>query len=435
MFSYDVQLSANSFVGQIAPECLRQSPVHAVVKYNRVRVEHQLIESGCDALLAARTASRIPDGFPIVVDETNGNPLRIVLLHLLAQHRRPKARMQGERSLNSALAGAYDLCHFLDHMDEMGCTFEQVIDQDLVDGFAEAQSLVPSSRTGVPLSRKTIARRIASVQSFCSSKAFKSIGTADFSTKLVPAFGQDRENTIHPMTAKDWIALKRQLGPKPLEPVSESQTCVMRLVVEWALWSAGRRTEIITIPLSEVEKHSDLRGPSGEHGVRRIRVTNTKGRRPREITIPTALLRETFAYIYGERAKAVAAAPGAEASELFLQPAMWRHPGRPISPAMASRRFKAAVIESGIKRRSWASGGNSSSNRHYVFHDLRHTAAVWLYIAFTKAGAHDPSKLVQGRLGHLWVETTRRTYLEFIDGHEPEIADMLATDYFEFAAA
>lgn len=432
MFTYDVQLITGRYEQRPDAPMLRGSPVHRVIRFCQEDVRCLLIEHGCNEDRAIAISKGIPEGFPIVIDDTDGSPIQLVLLHLLAQHRRPKTGMTGERSLNSAVAGAYDLCHFLDHMDEMAYSFDQVIDQELVDGFAEAQSLAPSARTGRFLSRQTIARRVASVKSFCASNAFSRVGRSNFSTRAVPAYGAVRSDSIHPMTAQDWSLLKQQLGPKPSEATSGTQPVVMRLIVEWALWTAARRTEIVTLPISRIRRHSDLCDGMSDDA-RRIRVTNTKGRRPRDVIVPAALLRETFAYVRGERASALRRAGLVEADSLFVQPIGWRHPGLPISPPMASRRFAAAMARASLRRRSWDTAGQSRSSRQYVFHDLRHTAAVWLYIAFSNAGMPEPWKLVQARLGHLRIETTTRTYLAFIDEFEAGIADLLSAEYDKWA--
>jgi len=59
-------------------------------------------------------------------------------------------------------------------------------------------------------------------------------------------------------------------------------------------------------------------------------------------------------------------------------------------------------------------------------HCLRHTCAMWTYIAEKRQGNSEPWKVVQARLGHAHLKTTTDTYLRATSEFEALVSDRMA---------
>lgn len=390
---------------------VRYSHMNARAELERLRMGQFEIKSACGAL---------PDRFPIVVRTSDFTPVEPVLRFLLEQHLAPVPDGWAPRTLNSALAAAYDITAFLEHLDVKGHTWDEPVDQALLDSFVADQTAGVSERTGRRLAASTIHRRLESVDAFCRSRAFERLGRATFAKDDAPTAGFAANGSIHPLSVEDWRALAPHLGPRPSQAGSDV-SCAPRLAAEWALLAGLRSCEVAGLAINQVDGY-DL--PSSPDAVLPVQITRTKGGRPRTILAPAVLLQESRAYIRGERASAGGDVLGGDA--LILNPPGGRRAaGRPTSSATIRGWYHDAVVAAGLVRRHVDPSRRSGTVARHTFHDLRHTYAVWTYAALHEAGVAQPLKIVQARLGHRRLATTTDIYLAFIENDEETIADAI----------
>jgi integrase len=383
-------------------------PVHEVRRVRRAPPSRFAADE------AGRRADALPDGFPFVYQSQTGIPIRHVLLYILRRWRQPKAGMKTPKSLNTAQAQAYDICDFLEHLDAYGLDYDS-ISQEIFDKFAENLSKAPSHTTGLMLSNKTVSRRLAHVASFLRSREFLMVGNADVELRDTPTGGRLDDAQIHPLTETEWKKLIPHLGPLPSER-KPGETSILRLIAEWAVLTGVRRVELANLQIGQMEEVIAA-------GAGKLTVDVTKGGIPRPLWLHPDIVRETSIYMNGERAEVLAACDGKRQSFLFVNPRRaGRFAGEKVRPDTISKWFRSAVLAAGLLRRPV--GGHPGENL-FVFHDLRHTFAVWTYRVLEFAGRKRPSKIVQARLGHKNLHTTESIYLTFIEDHEIEIGDQL----------
>ena len=397
---------------------------YAVQRYNGSAALAALENYAADAAKGGLCAGLLPDGFPFLYRVETGLPIKPILIYLYQRWKRPKPGLEGQRSLNTTIAQAYDLCDFLEHLDACGFGYED-ISQDIFDGFAENLAQIPSARTGRILSHKTVKRRLALVAGFLKSREFELMGSATIDLRCTPAGGRADGPQIHPLMQVEWERLAPLLGPLPSERLY-GQSSTARLAAEWSLLSGARRFEIaqLAAPPLQAICGTALSDPEISR-MHRLKVT--KGGVPRTIWIHPDLIRETRIYLAGERRESLARGGLDDHGLLLVSPSMLtRHAGAPVRPDAITGWFREAARLGGLVRR--LTDGEEGSHP-FVFHDLRHTFAVWTYVALREAGVERPEKVVQARLGHKFLETTTRIYLDYIEDNEPEISDLLQSKY------
>lgn len=406
------------------------SRYHKVGRYNQRGGREALTGLGLDAATATRVASGVPNGLPFIYNAENGMPIVPALLHILRALRKAKPGAEGPRSLDTAVAQAYDIYDFLEHLDAYGASFAHV-DQSLFDAWVDNKSRIPSARTGHVLAQTTIRRQMAHVSSFCQSDEFKAIGIATFDMAAAPLGGRIEEPEIHPLTVDEWKRLLPHLGPLPSERDKANllESCALRLIAEWAIRTGARRTEIANLTIDMIEKHEP--DPQAPDQARRLTLRVTKGGRPRTLWVPTDLLIETWCYIENERAEILSHSRRPDHHYLFVNIGRTRRDrGNRIQRGTITTWFRKAVIAARLTRRLVAGVNGSPKLNRFVFHDLRHTFAVWTYVGLGRiAEDKRPWKIIQARLGHRSLATTERIYLAFIEEHETEISRLLESEY------
>ena len=403
---------------------------YRVGKYDRSGAASVLAAAGIDRSVAKRMTAAVPNGFPFIYNVETGMPVAPVLLHVLRTWRTPKVGAEGPRSLDTAAAQAYDICDFLEHLDAYGTSFTSV-DQAIFNAWVDNKSRIPSERTGRVLAQSTILRQIAHVSSFCRSDEFKTIGEATFDKNAAPLGGRIDEPEIHPFTVDEWKLLLPHLGPLPSERGSSNllKSSALRLIAEWAVRTGARRTEIANLRVDMMENlEAD---PNARDQARRLMLRVTKGGRPRALWVPVDLVIETRLYIEEERAAILSRSKRPDHGYLFVNTGRTlRDRGSPIQRGTITTWFRKAVISARLTRRLVSGVDGSFKLNRFVFHDLRHTFAVWTYVSLERLGeVKRPWKIVQARLGHRSLDTTEKIYLAFIEEHETEISQLLEKEY------
>jgi integrase len=398
---------------------------YKVVRYSRAAAKRALIDAGCSDAIASSNVAYLPNDFPIVTHATGGQqPVAFVLHYILQKWIQPKKGMVGPRSLNSANAAAYDAMQMLEHLDYHGYSYDMEIDQPIFDLFVTNLNNTVSQQTGQQLARSTIERRATTVADLFHSDHFSKIGNATFDAALAPIGGRITEPVIHPLTVDQWRALAKSLGPLP-SAASTADTSVMRLFAEWSLRTGARREEVATITVDQVLRPQI--DPNAPDGSRLIKTSKTKGRVPRNIWVPVDVLEESRAYIRNERAALVT---GPDHEMLFVNPRRSTHRrGMPVLLDTVTGWFRDAIMDAGLVRRFVDPKRENFSVNRFVLHDLRHTSAVWTYVALQMAGVQRPWKIVQARLGHRHLLTTETIYLAHIEEQEAEISAILESHH------
>ena len=399
--------------------------------------------------------SALPMGFPYLVRSPEGKVIEPVLIFLCDHFLTGSTRWND----NTVEAAAYDLRDWWLYLSFRQLSWHEAEEID-VDLYRSSMSDTVSPRTHQPYARKTIERRVGLVTNFydyCRKREWysgsicrvattavrRSIdrdslaylgGRATRSTRPVglPGVGQKgATERIRPLSSADWLLLARKLGPLPLERRSDLCYSRNRLTAELALLTGMRVSEVASLRYHEI---IDIcRRQDSIEGVTALRITKTKGLRPRNIFIPNFLIPELAAYASGERRLAADALIRSqkmiaeEASAAFFINGLnssWAGTG--ISTETISDSFRVAAIAAGLTRKILAT--NPESSQQYVrtvakhcFHDLRHTFAVWLYEAEKEVGNPEPWKVVQARLGHRSLQTTLDTYLNVVSAERAAI--------------
>lgn len=401
-----------------------------------------------------------PAGFPFLVLGETEKILEPVLIYLLAKH----ARGKGARwNRNSADADAYDLRDWFDFLEVKRKAWDVATEEDYID-YSDALQDIISVQTGEPLADITIARRQGAVTQFYEDMEEKGLYIGKFLVKQV-ARGRTRppidadplahtrsgsaareqsaysvkrkkrsELVVKPLTGSEWRLVAQELGPLPSEQQKDPRRSRDRLACELAVVSGMRVAEVASVTdLQIMDLYNEwLRLPEyqQQEGGLHLLITETKGSKPRHVEIQAYLVPELMAYIDGERKQAATqgAAYARKQRQSFKQPrALFlnhanagKNAGKPIQTESLQDAFSRACIQAGLlftveKTHPLTKEILLVKEASHVFHDLRHTYAVWKYHQCVANGEPEPWKEVQAFLGHASLETTRTTYLAVVN--------------------
>jgi integrase len=168
------------------------------------------------------------------------------------------------------------------------------------------------------------------------------------------------------------------------------------LIFDWAIACGLRLSEILAIVLKQIPDTRLLRNATHVD----ISFTQTKGLKPRSLSVPIKLLDRTHRYINSTRSRLSRKSRNAPDQTVFVS-----SNGAQASRKTVSKRYNAAVKCLGIKLR---------------FHDLRHTYAIHRLIELERNLREHPKlryiplKVLQRELGHAYLSSTQ-IYLEALD--------------------
>jgi integrase/recombinase XerC len=418
----------------------------------------------------------LPPDFPFLIDDETGEVVAPVLLYLRDRYNAPSCYRDGAwKKQDSADAAVSDLKDWWSKLDQCDTTWDRADDALLAEWLLDMKTIV-SGRTKDFLAEATVARRGANICSFYQwafgkglvEKALEISSSRRLArAKLAGStkrsqFGLERsspDEDPHPISAKHEGLIASAMGPLPSEiadkwmpdprhqesggrksPDRKEPTSRDRLAYELGFNCGIRIDEILNLPAQIFEGFQ-----CGEKDVYRsfeLRLTHTKGLRPREIFIPYWLMCELADYVANERRIAIG-----EARRLWLKdrPPPWqlllngpgagRHVGKPARAETIETRFSEACVELGlvrdrIKARGTTEAHVASEVRHR-FHDTRHTFAVTYFRSLEAKGVHRPWIRIQKLLGHASVSTTISIYLNVIDSFGPETLEKLHRTFSE----
>lgn len=421
------------------PAEILEDPSFTVARYRQV--------DACEGFTAGQLSKKqLPEGFPFLVDRTSGSIVEPVFRYLFR-----RAVKTNRVRISTAVAIVDNLRLWWGYLQYRGIDWSKVTSAD-IESYRRGLCRVISTRTGAQIAEGTLRQRMTHVLAFyrwANENGYSSINPDFLNDRDNSSGGRELAARIHAFTYEEWTQLRPLIGPLPTDDDYDPVTRPSRDRLTWELMlNCGmRRMEVCAITVQQIR--SLLNALSHSHDdfeCMAIRLTMVKGgpKRARNALIPVWLIRNLGAYLNGpERvaaAQAYAAAhEGREPHHLFLNHAhSKRAPGSPLQPhrvdAVFTEIMRAAGMVSNTIGINPASGDpfNREVPLHCV-HDLRHTAAVWRYMAERAAGNPTPWVDVQILLGHKDVETTRRVYLQVTNLFEALVSDA-ALNVFRYTA-
>lgn len=410
----------------------------------------------------------LPKDFPIIVDEETGIVCEPALLFL---YEKPFRSTLGDVSPNTLLAYAYDLKEWWQYLDEFEVRWTDATLSDL-QGFCSGMRTTVSPTTGKEYATKTVIRRKTTVEGFYKWAATVKLGNPTDTNIPELLLRRDIEGGERGKSAvkvkkkaseKQHVSVMRRdqaraimeaLGPLPRElpeevndkcgnepgPLSLTETGEKahssrdRLAAEIAHQAGLRISEVTGLMVSQFKIYL-ANANILETSIYVIRVLG-KGKVRRNVNFPGTLILEIVDYIRNERRNIIDHLQGLDDGRLLINPiGSGRWSGKKVSVRTLERKFSKACISAGccesnpIERFAWSKCGALDqsvtfiSQPIFVFHDLRHTFAVWTYYARKRAKDSEPWLYIQKQLGHKKLETTIQIYLAATSEFEASVTD------------
>jgi integrase/recombinase XerC len=400
----------------------------------------------------------IPADFPLLVDRASRRICEPVLLFV---HQTYVDECAKKAVLNTCLAYTRDGKDWMNHLEEFGLSWQDAQLEDLI-AYVRIMNTTYAPSTGKLYATKTINRRSMFVLLFYfwASKYFKSPqGEGEYllqidrslrrtqkrikKVKLPPR--EEEDIAVKVLSKAQAASLMQKLGPTPSTWVAQcsakmrsDSSCRIklssrnRLSSETALKTGLRVSGTCSLRTSHFARFKAMELAARKYYV--IKVLE-KGKL-RNVKFSGELIAEILIYIDYERDYIVRSCGKPCGDALFLNPfSSGKHVGKGVTSRTLERAINSACFSCGLtetevqKHFVFADDGSIvevESNvavASFVFHQLRHTFAVWLYCSLQKAGEDQPWLIVQARLGHSSDKVTRDIYLAAIGEFEAEVSD------------
>lgn len=393
------------------------------------------INIGADRLiLRYRGTRKLPEGFPIVFDEASGSICQPILIFLVEEYSGVGAQIFVS---NTAHAYAHDLKSWFTFLEEFGIPWDEAQSAN-IDSFLEFMKGAISPTTGEVYAAETLNRRrmiVTKMYEFWRKDGSveakpRSLLAQESTAKKVKKTVSKPVQIFTPDMAKQ---LLDALGVEPEkwnreDPDKSSRD---RLYGDIALQSGLRISEIKSLTASQFLSFSKVNvNPTELYKISVIR----KGGLRKSVPIPGELILEILQYINGERAYIVGKFSDEDAL-IINSPSVKRFGGQRTSVRTIERIFSEACIkvgfyslESRVRLTETIDGGLlreavSAKIPRFVFHDLRHTFAVWTYYALKEMRREEPWMELADRLGHADPRTTIQIYLQGTKSFEGQVTD------------
>lgn len=399
----------------------------------------------------------LPPRFPLVLENRTGMVCEPALLFLYERHVQERAR---DPSRNTLVAYAHDLKEWFQYLEEFQLGWANVLSRDVV-GFVKVMRATISPETKEAYSTKTIKRRVSTVLAFYdwamrsrfqwifADESASSIQTLQKKPSALSLRQRADEpqhvSLINPSQATAILdaagapirdtgqrAVSPATGPcKHGDPYPTAKSSRNRLAMEIALQTGLRVTEVCClrkdqfIPVFSYDNIPDTK-------TFRVKVKG-KGAKVRQVAFPGVLIKSILKYIEVERSAILESCTLPHPEELLINPSRsGGHYGKRVTARTLERAFARACVESGNSREvavhrfdsdGKVVGKTSKRAPEFVFHDLRHTYAIWTYYARARAGDSEPWLYLQQQLGHAHLETTLGIYLSSAPQFEGAVSD------------
>lgn len=345
----------------------------------------------------------------------------------------------------------YHLASWLDYAAAAAIDWRAADEDDLID-FAQTLCNTISRQTGTFYSSSTIENKegvirafyayLRSKKSYCgdisdkASSRVTSIRGAYVHTRRGRASGtprgsrSSRSARIRPFSAAELQRALAAVGPRASEVLAEagiseesgtqakSTACRNRLLLDLG-WAVGLRVDEI----HGLNKYQFLELIVDEDAMASSQLifvagkgSRGSGKKVRPVAVPNWLIADVQAYLEHLSPERNAGRHTA----LFLSGQESNKPGRPIGVRRLQQIVEETCLAANILREVEVISPDTGA-RSTVFvvghsvHDLRHTYAVYTYLAECHKGTSDPWKKISAQLGHTLTDTTLKVYLKFID--------------------
>lgn len=406
-----------------------------------------------------------PNGFPFLVRFTDSvpeliEPVARFLGFWFARVTREPARRPGELlRKNSASAIAADLKDWWEYLSFKGLNWDRAEQTD-VEEYRNSMLIAISPHTHRPFRRQTIRRRLSTLIKFyawakhnklCNlaitdddeGVASAAPGRPRYLAGLYPrGWKRDeimprRDTTswseVRCFSPKEYRKVADGLGPKLTDKKSIHGATPFRLVCDLMVTTGIRISEALSLTIAHVDALDDI--ASSKNGVAYLRLTATKGNKPRSVPVPTFVIHQLKQYLERHRPVVAKASETSRSAPLFLNGRdATRTQGRPLKPAFFRDRFNRAVKKARLIRPrlnyDLQTGHPTELTTHtFTPHCLRHTFAIWRYYAERSLGNPEPWKIIQAILGHAHLTTTLNIYLKATAEYELSVSNKYAVDY------
>jgi len=394
----------------------------------------------------------MPYGWAFLCDAASELPHRETTI-FLGNIAKKSARKRGRGVAgNSSNTYASELKAYLEYLQWLGVEWQDA-DPEVLFGYIDAQVGRRHWFSGVELQPETLARRVRRVIQAYKYTNLKGLSDVEIDVdellaELWEAFDciSDGNQPANPTAGAirhigddEWAAITTALGPLPSEIPTPADDDARkrrpsgrdRLAVELARFTGMRGGELAGLPLKPFEQAKIADADLGAWTI--VRITDTKGGRPRNVYIPNKLVREAQHYIAHGRLharKGGAKAGRRDPGTLLVNGAeTGANAGRAMTAQQLSVMFRNTVrsaLPTDPVTITDENGDREYRRPRFRLHDLRHTYALRLFHLLVDL-KREPWDIIQGRLGHGSVEVTRSTYLDMSRTSEPYAADLLAT--------
>ena len=390
----------------------------------------------------AVSRAALPTGFRYVVTDSQ-EIVEPILIYLHDKCRR-SARILSVGNTQAALCA--DLYEWFSFLDVIQLRWDTVDITDIEEYRDRLLSSI-SPKTGQPYAVSTVRRRLTTIFDFykwarrCeltghevrsadtratprnfdrNALAHTQAGdsTSEINLAMPRAYVEDQ---VDALTLIDLRQVLHELGPMNGD-ANDHRPRRDRIIATLAVSTGMRLDECASLTLAQFLGLA--RDP--HYGNYPLRLTKTKGLRPRTVMLPAGIHDEIQAYVDGERSEAVHGQRRPGAVSLFVNGFhATRNRGGPITPHTIWRHFHEAVIAAGLVRTIQRDGLPPITVAAHSFHDLRHTFALVMYFELRRAGKAEPWLALKNLLGHRHLTTTINTYLRSVQTQEAVITDLL----------
>lgn len=398
----------------------------------------------------------LPIGFPFLIVQPTEEIVEPVLLFMTERYLSSNRIFVG----NTVKAVVEDLKDWWGYLDEFKKKWDAVMTED-VEYYRDVMLTTISPTTHEPYDVETVARRVGTVLRFYRWACEKGLMPEGIDrrtrrkgivprdrramahlqagaegrevSELIPQGHSSPDDNIRVLLPEQMAKVMAALGPLPSELSEEDQRSSRgRLVSEVCLNLGLRIDEARRLTVYQIL--SLTFDPSEPLVTVPLRLTATKGNKPRTVPMPVWLAIELLAYIEGERDVAVKSAGNGRGRRrdhkgLFVN---GLHSGGDVGAHTSKRSlqedFERAVRAAGLVDNILKTNPETGAEYlrpmpRFSCHDLRHTFSVWTYYSRRKEGDSEPWLYIQAVLGHESVEVTMATYLRVVKEFEAMVSD------------
>ena len=404
-------------------------------------------------------------GYPFLICESTQVIIEPVFRFVWQRH-----GTKGRYVENTALADVDDLRDWYQFLAHFKVKWDAVQRQH-IEQYRDYMLKLISPKTNEAYSVKTVKRRVGTVLAFYrhfnarhetsvdlgdKSQAIRrpidenmlahvSRGVRACHNPILPASHSGIDDGVRAFNVRQYRLVAHALGSLPNYDRNDTRPVRDRLWAELCLHSGMRPGEPINVTVHAI---LDLtpEDPENQAGLTFLRV-HGKGNKVRKVEVPNLVLKWLHWYIDHERRDAIAEGRRRgnivgrnEPSALFLNGTNARHnAGKPATYDSFQSAFRNAVLAAAssagqtaglmrivLKVEPDTQQSYTLSEPAFTGHCLRHTYAVWSYLAEREQGNVEPWKILQARLGHAELATTINTYLRIAGDFEAQLSDRVA---------